>query len=358
MIYRKTYAEINTANIIENIKRFKKSHQEYKYFIGVVKANCYGHGLCNETIKAMIAGGVNYFGVATLEEALEVRQIDKKVPILVLSKIELDAVKVACANKITLTIPNLAYTKQLLRLKNLKGLKVHLKIDTGMNRIGAKTSAEADEIVRLINNSNIILEGIFTHIFDVADKERTYKQYAKFEQITKNIDLKKIKMVHCGAGDATLLYKKRPYANGCRFGDIMYGIQEIPDNKYLDTYKLISKVIQVNKVKKGQTVGYGGLFSSKKDELIALVPIGFADGLRRDSRGMFVYINNKKYTIVGNVCMDMMFVKVDKNVKENDIVYIYKDRQHFYDWANFFKTAPDWMICNISKRVPRIYVKK
>lgn len=358
MMYRKTYAEINTANITKNIKKFIKLHADYKYYIAVVKANCYGHGLCNETIKAMMAGGINYFGVATLEEALEIRKIDKKIPILVLSKIELDAVKVAHDNNITLTISNLAYVKQILKIKNLKGLKVHVKIDTGMNRIGAKTSAEANKIVRLLNKSNLVLEGIFTHIFDVADKKRTFKQYKKFEEITKDIDLKKIKIVHCGAGDATLIYKKRPYANGCRFGDIMYGIQEIPDKLYLDTYKLISKVIQVNKVKKGQTVGYGGLFTARKDELVALVPIGFADGLRRDSRGMHVYINNKKYTIVGNVCMDMMFVKVDKTVKENDIVYIYKNRQHFYEWANFFKTAPDWMICNISKRVPRVYVKE
>ncbi len=358
MMYRKTYAEINTANITKNTKRFIKTHPEYKYFMGVVKADCYGHGLNKNTIDAIIAGGVNYLGVATLEEALEVRKINKKIPILILSKIDIETVNVAHKNGISVTIPNLIYTKKLLKLKNLKGLKVHLNIDTGMNRIGAKTAKDAETIVKLLTKSDIYLEGIYTHIYDVTNRQHTFAQYRKFEEITKNINLKKIKMVHCGATDATLLYPKRPYANGCRFGDVMYGIMEKPEKGYLDTYRLISKIIQVHTVKKGETVGYGGVFGAYKDELIALIPIGFADGLRRDSRDMFVYINNRKYPIVGNVCMDLTFIKADKYVKENDIVYIYRDRQHIYDWANFLKTAADWMICNISKRVPRVYVKE
>ena len=135
----------------------------------------------------------------------------------------------------------------------------------------------------------------------------------------------------------------------------MYGLNE--NNLNLkSTFSLISEIIEIKKLKKGDIVSYNGKYKAKKDELIGIVSIGYADGVSRKLTNSYVYINNRKYKIVGSICMDMLMVKIDNNVKLNDKVYIYKDITHIKYVSKYLKTIPYEIICNISKRVPRKYI--
>ena len=136
----------------------------------------------------------------------------------------------------------------------------------------------------------------------------------------------------------------------------MYGFTNYKSLELESTVKLISEVEQIHKLNEGDTVGYGGTYKAKiNGEKIAVIPIGYADGIIRKNKGRDVYINNKRYEIVGNICMDMLFVKVDDDVKLHDKVLILKDNKHIEEVAEHLDTITYEVLCSIGKRVPRIY---
>ena len=345
-MYRNTYVEVNLENIKYNVKTLINKYSDYKYYFGVVKADSYGHNDIS-TVKTIIDAGCNYLAVATLDEAMEIRSHIKDIPILCLGIIDPKYIGVCIENNITITISNLDY------LKKIDGnLKVHIKVNTGMNRLGVNNKSEFNEIYKLINEKGMYLEGIYTHIYDPANIDTTNKQYDIFESITSDIDLNSIPIIHVGASEATEFFKKKDYANGCRLGIAMYGLVDYDNLK--STFSLYSEVIQINEVTDG-TVGYNGNYKVNGTEKIAVVPIGYADGIIRRNTGRYVYINDKAYKIVGNICMDMLFLKVDDNVKVGDKVVIIKDNKHINEIAKHLDTITYEVLCSISKRVPRIY---
>ena len=352
MPYRNTYVEVYLDNIKNNVEEIINHCRGYKYYFGVVKADCYGH-YGNEVVKQIIAGGCNYLAVSSLEEALAIRKEIDDIPILCLEVIDSQYLSICKENNITITIPSLEYFDSI-DLSNLASLKVHIKIDTGMNRLGINDSKELDTIYQKISKSNIKLEGLYTHIYKASDKTKTDAQLSKFCTLTKNIPLETIPIIHLTASEATILYPKPNFANGCRLGIAMYGFTKSNLN-LLSTFRLVSEVIQLKYLKKGDTVGYDGAYRAKKDEIIAIVPIGYADGIIRANKGRFVYINNKKYQIVGNICMDMLFIKVDQTIKVKDKVIIIKDIKHIKEIAKQLNTIEYEVLCSIGKRVPRIY---
>lgn len=345
---RQTYEEINLKALESNVKSIISQSSEYKYHIGVVKANCYGLGL--KCIKSIIKGGANYLAVSSLEEALSIRKITKE-KILILEPINPKYISLARKNNITLTISSLEY------LNNVKDQEFtcHIKINTGMNRLGINSKEEFDEVYNIIMNSNITLEGIYTHIYKASDSKCTNNQFKKFEYITSDIDLNTIPIVHIPNSETIFNYKKKPYINGCRMGIIMYGFSN--DIKLNSVFSLISKVIEIKHIHSGDTVGYDGKYTASGDESIAVLPIGYADGILRHNSGRNVYINGKEYKIVGNICMDMLFVKVDDNIKVNDEAYIIKDNDHINQIASYLDTINYEVMCSISDRVVREYKK-
>ena len=349
-MYRNTYVEINLNNLKDNVSTLVKRYSDYKYHFGVVKADCYGHGI--ECVKTIVDGGCNYLAVATLDEGVEVRKIDNKTPILCLGVINAKYLNVCLDNNITITVSTLDYLKRI----NISNLKVHIKVNTGMNRLGVNNKEEFNEMVKLIKEKGLILEGIYTHIYNTNSEIDTINQYKEFERITSDIDLNSIPIVHVGASEATEFYLKRTYANGCRLGISMYGLIDYNNINFKPTFSLYSEVIEIKDVENG-TVGYNGTYKVNGKEKIAVVAIGYADGIIRKNKGRIVYINNKEYQIVGNICMDMLFVKVDDTVKVGDKVVIIKDINHIKEIANYLDTITYEVTCEIGKRVPRIYVE-
>lgn len=353
-MYRETYCEINLKNIQNNVEKVVKKYSDFKYYFGVVKADSYGHGAL-ETTDYIIRGGVNYLAVALLEEALELRRKYLNIPILCLGVIEDKDLDIVIQNNITISIVSLKYLKTI-SLDKLKKIKIHIKINTGMNRLGVSSKEEFNKVYSILKNENIKIEGVYSHIHSSKDTKATLEQFKFFEEIMSEIDLSEIEIIHIQASNALTDYKKPTYVNGCRLGFIMYGFTNDKSLNLQSSFKLYSKVIQINSLKKGDSVGYNALYRASCDEKIAVVSIGYADGIIRKNTNGVVYINNKAYKIVGNICMDMLFVKVDDEVKLFDNVEIIKDIIHIKKMAKQLETLPYEILCSISKRVPKIYI--
>lgn len=382
-MYRNTYVEINVNQVKENIKNIIKFNDKYKYYIGVVKGNAYGHGL--KISKWLIESGINYLAVSTLDEALEIREtVDKNIPILLLQPIDLKYINVCVENNITITISNYNYFQELLKLK-ISNLKVHLKVDTGMNRLGVNNKDEINDIYnKLIKNDNIKLEGIYTHLSTVGIvDDRFDHQINNFRELTSKIDLTKIEIVHIYSSNAFAIHPKLDYANGVRLGIIMYGVgpRNLNNNGFKnqlrkikrdairkklklsvinnDFYvnvkpvlKLCSEVSEIKCVNKGEYIGYGNKYRTDEDIKIAIVQVGYMDGLNLKNSGRNVIINNKKYPIVGVVNMGMITVKVDDEVKEKDKVIVISNIREESVYAT---TTPHQLLTSISPNLERYY---
>ena len=338
-MYRKTYVEIDGKILKSNIEEIISKYNNYKYYIGVVKGNAYGHGYYS--IKYLIDGGINYLAVSSLEEAVSVREYNKDIPILCLEPINLEYINIIKDNNVTITVENLDYIKKLLT-KKIKKIKVHLKLDTGMNRLGFKDKKELEEAVKLISDSNNIeLEGIYTHLGTTGVYDIYYdKQINKFKELTKNINLEKIPMVHIGRSITLVNHDKLDFVNAIRLGVCMFGFNNsLPEPTGLRKLKrkidlkrlnisdshisnnlnvktalsLYTEVMSLRKVKKGEFVGYSAAYIANEDIIVGTLPIGYYDGIREGMK--YVCINNNRYEIIGEICMDMTTVLVDKKVK-------------------------------------------
>ena len=351
---RKTFCEVNLKNLKSNIEKIISTHNDYSYYFGVVKADCYGHGDLS-SIQHIIDGGCNYLAVATMKEALFIRDNYKDISILFLGCVNYDDIGLCNEKNITISICNLEHAKMIREYTdkyNCSNLKCHIKINTGMNRLGISKENEFLEVFDLV--SNICIEGIYSHIYEASNEEVYLKQLGIFENIVKLIDTTNM-IIHLSASDALINYSKPAFINGCRLGIIMYGFN---DKIKLDsTFRVVSEVIQINTLNKGDTLGYNGMYQASSDnEKIAVIPIGYADGIIRKNTGRYVYINNKKYNIVGNICMDMLFVKVDDSVNVYDQVELLRDIEHINYVSEYLDTIPYEVMCTISKRVERVYI--
>ena len=368
-MYRKTYVEINCNDLENNIREIKKEYNEYKYYIGVVKANCYGHGI--ESIRYLIEGGINYLATSSLEEALKVREVYKDIPILVLEPIHYDDILVASRNDIRVTIDDVKQFNELL--KNKVKIKFHLKINSGMNRFGLK---DENDVKYIFDNSNdkTFLEGVFTHLSsgngNIYDGEKR-----NFEKLTSLIDINKIPIVHMDRSLTLEQHNKENYCNGVRLGIVMYGFKKehpsislkrkifnklflVKDNfipsklNIKPVLKFYTEVIEIKDVLKGEIVGYSGMYSATEKVRIALLPYGFADYLFINPS--YVSINGKQYRIITNY-MDITTIIIDDSVKIGDKVEIFGDNISIKKASNYAKENVYKTICSITNRVPRVY---
>lgn len=384
-MYRQTYLEVDCEKLKNNIIEIKKNYPDYNYYFGVVKANAYGHG--SYIINSLIAGGINYLAVSSLEEALSLRTYNSEIPILVLEPINLDYIEICIQNNITITVSNTEYLKNLLKTELSNKLKLHIKIDSGMSRLGIQTKEDFNFIIQNIpQNSKLFLEGIYTHFATSGILDKHWDdQLENFKKITQDIDLSTIPIVHMGRSLTLVNHPKIPFCNGIRLGIIMYGMsQSMPqatgfraflrnirnnynkkklkispttttNNLKLQTaITLYSEVMDLRKIKKNNFVGYGASYVSDTDSIIATIPIGYADGVPRKIK--HVVINNKKYNVVGNMCMDMLCVKVDDTVKLGDkVILIGGDKLPVKAVANECGINTYSLFTGITTRVPRVY---
>lgn len=355
--YRNTWININLDNLKYNIEQIINYNKKYDYYFGVVKANAYSHGDI-EIAKELVECGINYLAVSSLEEGLSIRNEIKEIPILCLEPIDIKYIDIASKNNITISINSLEYTKKLNNINSK--LKIHIKLDTGMNRLGIKDKNELEKTIEIIKtNNNFELEGIFSH-FATADCDEDFYnlQVNKFLELTNYIDLSIFKIIHLDNSASQINFDKLNFVNGARIGISMYGINTT--NKKINlrpVLSLYSKILQIKSIKKGEGVSYGLKYRANKDEKIAIIPVGYADGIIRKNTGRNVLINNKIYKIVGTICMDMLMVLVDNDVKTNDTVTLIGNEISTTYIANFLDTIEYEVFCSLSDRIPRFYYK-
>lgn len=349
-----SYVEINLDHLGQNVRSITQKYHEYRYFIGVVKSDAYGHGM--RTVTAMAANGVNYFAVATLEEARELRRYDSTTPVLLLEPIVLSRIAEAEELALTLSVHTLEYARALCALGRSFPLKVHLQVDSGLNRLGFKDKNELHAAYELLRSSVYRVEGIYQH-FATAGVFDPYwdRQVRAFLDITSLLDLSAIPMVHMGNGVALMTHPKLAFANGIRMGLVMYGynvapaapgrgltdcIRVIRNFVYRKWYHLSptysgvelaltpamtlkARILQIKDVKKGERIGYGAAFRARCDLRLAVLAIGYGNGLGHRNLGRTVAINGKTYPIVGAISMNMIAVQVDDSIRpENEAIIL------------------------------------
>lgn len=386
-MYRRTYLEVDCDKLKNNIINIKQNYPGYEYYFGVVKANAYGHG--GYIINSLIEGGINYLAVSSLEEALKLREYNAEIPILILEPIHLEFLDKCIKYNITITVSNMEYFNELLTIELPAQLKIHVKLDTGMSRLGLSSSNELNQLFKKIsNNPNLYLEGIYTHFATSGINDKHWdNQLNKFKEITKDIDLSTIPIIHMGRSLTLVNHEKIPFCNGTRLGIVMYGMsQSMPAGKGFKTFlrnlrnnhnkkklkispttttnnlnlktaiTLYSEVIELHKIHQNDFVGYGALYTAQKDEIIATIPIGYADGIPKNIK--HVAINGNKYDVVGEICMDMICAKVDSSVKLYDkVTLIGGDELPVKKVANECGISSYTLFGGITNRVPRVYLE-
>jgi serine/alanine racemase len=371
----RAWIEVDLNNLANNIDKYKKVIPSTSKIIAVVKANAYGHG-SKIIAKKLNDIGITDFAVATLEEGIELRESGIKGNILILGYTGIKNLKYVIKYDLIQTIVDYDYSEQIrnMSLKELGGkLKCHVKINTGMNRIGEKYN-HIDKLEMIYSNPNLEVLGTFSH-FCVADSDKeedidfSKKQIDNFNFAINSLKEKGINVgkTHIQASYGTINYNYLNY-DYVRLGILMYGVngdlneyEKIKLN-FKPVLSLMARVTSVKEIEKCESISYGRTYIAKEKRKIASVSIGYADGIpRRLSNEMTVKVNGKYAKVVGRVCMDQLMIDVTDipDVKTGDIVYIIdKDdsKLSVERLANDTKTITYEIFCNLSERLPRIAI--
>lgn len=365
-LLRNTWVEIDLDQFDLNIDVLREYVGLGVKLSPVIKADAYGHGAV-VMARELERLGVEYIAVAIFSEALELRNNGVRSPLLVMGFTEDHHLRDAIENNLTLTIFDYHQAEILSReAESLsKIVHVHIKVDTGFHRLGKEPSDEfADEIVRMSNLPGISLDGIFSHLrlAGQGSDERQFELFTSFIDVLKE---KNVRFKYAHISDSIAAVKYPEFAlDMVRPGAIIYG--------YVPTYQIDkigvkpvmtfkTKVIRVQKLKKGEGLGYGEEFRAGKNTMIATVPAGYADGYPRAlSRAGEVIIRGRRAPVAGTVCMDQMMVDVSDipEVKRGDEVILWgpeAGHPSVQEIADLVNTNKNSIISGISRRVPRVY---
>ena len=369
--FHRTWAEIDTDALLHNLNTVKSAAPDSK-IMAVVKANAYGHSA--ELIAPVLEkAGVDFFGVSNISEALQLREMGLKAPILILGYTPVSAVSLLSQNNISQCVYSFDYAEKLSNeaVKEKVNIKIHIKLDTGMSRLGFDCRSEEikgiEKAVLSAQMPNFSLEGIFTHF---AESDRTPQtedgftdlQFSHFKAGIEHFKSKGLspQICHCCNSAGSLLDTDK-HLDLIRPGIILYGLSPNPDLKFkealIPVMTLKSVVSMVKTVEGGATVNYGRTFKAQKPMKIATVAAGYADGYPRLlSNKAYVLIGGKKAPVVGRVCMDQLSVDVSEidNVNIGDEVILFGKELSVDILARLSDTINYEIVCDISPRVPRI----
>ncbi len=377
MLKRASFVEVNSASLRHNFNAVKSIVPKDAHIMAVVKANAYGAGAIKAS-EIFLQEGANYLGVATLDEALELRSHFSKTPILILGYSPNSNASMLIDNDLSAMIFSLEQAEVFsqMALKSQKRLKIHLKIDTGMHRLGLEPNFKSIEIIKKIRAlKGLEIEGIFTHLSNADARIKTHakNQMKAFNAFLEQLLDQKIEFQYrhaynsagilslCNGNENRLLNLYRP-------GIMLYGFY--PSNGMKETCPTILKnvvslkaqIVQIRSVKKGEFIGYGEHFYTNEETLVGVLALGYADGLMRAlGNRIQVAINNQLAPLIGKVCMDQCFVKLNNiQAKEGDEVILFGDKSakanDASEIAALLNTIPYETISTLSKRLERVYV--
>ncbi|WP_120890438.1 alanine racemase [Helicobacter pylori] len=377
MLKRASFVEVNTHSLRHNFSAVKSIVPKDACIMAVVKANAYGAGAIKAS-EIFLQEGANYLGVATLDEALELRSYFSKTPILILGYSPNSNASMLIDNDLSAMVFSFEQAEVFsqMALKSQKRLKVHIKIDTGMHRLGLEPNFKSIETIKKIRAlKGLEVEGIFTHLSNADANIKTHakNQMKAFNAFLEQLLEQKIEFQYrhaynsagilslCNGNENRLLNLYRP-------GIMLYGFY--PSNEMKESCPTILKnvislkaqIVQIRSVKKGEFIGYGEHFYTNEETLVGVLALGYADGLMRAlGNRIQVVINNQLAPLIGKVCMDQCFVKLnDIEAKEGDEVILFGDKSARANDASeiavLLNTIPYETISTLSKRLERVYI--
>ncbi|MBQ6776672.1 MAG: alanine racemase [Synergistaceae bacterium] len=371
----RTWAEINLDDLAHNIQTLRAVLRPDAKFLGVCKADAYGHGM-TECAKKLAACGADYIAVASVTEGAELRKNGIPLPILCLGQANPQLAPLMCEHDITQAVGDFENGSELSSYAQSVGkkIKIHVKIDTGMSRTGFywpdsddEKAATAQTIKKLCELGGLEYEGMFTH-FAVADDDENFTRL----QLKKFLDAKEVleglglsfKVAHAAASVGVLNYPEA-HLNMGRFGLVLYGYASTDTGNEGSTLGLKpvmtvkSKITAVRRLPAGTTISYGRTYTLKRDSLVAVLPIGYADGLPRVlSNNFSVKIHDTLCPILGRICMDMTMADVTdlQDVKPGDVATVF-DGDLIPLAAKNSGTIIHEIVCSPSPRVPRVFIE-
>jgi alanine racemase len=349
----KTRIEINIKALKDNLKIIKA--KSTKAIQGVVKANAYGHGDI-KVARALENMNIDSLGVARLDEGVRLRENGINKEILVLGGARENEFEALINSNLTPVIYNTDNAKKLNSYLNFRDLKldVHLKFDTGMNRMGIPFLSVLDFLNDFKTYKNLNLKGVMSHFLAAGKKENKWNeiQIKRFSDILKALKTK-AKYIHM-ENSASFFNFNLKNCNMARLGMAIYGYGRKDLKRVLSLY---SYVKDIKKVKKGDTISYGGWYKAERDMSIAIVPVGYGDGFMRSNRKGSVFIKNKNYKIVGMICMDYFMIDIShaKDIKIDDSVEIIGKNISARSWAKASNTIVYEILTSLNPRIRRIY---
>ncbi len=371
MLYQ-TYVRIRMDHIRFNMKQVRQAVGNNCKILIAVKANGYGHGAV-EVAQLAEKTGMDWLGVATIPEGIQIREAGVRLPILKFSPAFEEEMDAALSQDLTLTVCELENIKALQRRcanLNINGC-VHLKVETGMGRIGVSLE-DAPALALFIEKEcpNLNLEGVFTHlpVSDHPERGFTESQIEQFKTVVDNIHAaigRRVKIIHC-ANSGAVLSHKTSWLDMVRPGVMIYGYypdpktpQSIPIKPGMSIY---TRVAFIKKIKAGTSIGYGRTWFSSRETWIATLPVGYGDGFNRlfSNKGR-VLISGKSYPVVGRVCMDQTMIDLgpETPVQVGDEVVLMGKSEDLEitcsEWAQVLHTIPYEVTCRIDARVSRVY---
>ncbi len=371
--YSRTAAFIDLDAIYENAKALKAHTRPGTKFCAVVKADGYGHGAV--PIARRLRGTADWFATATLEEAVNLRLNGIEEPVLVLGHVQEEAYGQAIEEEIRINVYDHGQAEEISKaaVKLGKTAYIHMKLETGMNRLGFRPGREAlDEAEAMTKLPGICLEGLFSHFAraDETDKSHAAKQYEKFSRFAKELEKRGIRIPLKHMGNSAVIIDLPQYdIDMVRAGIALYGMYpsdqvEKEQVALTPALRLESKVIYVKEVEPGETVGYGGTFVAERPMRIATIAVGYGDGYPRSlsNRGD-VLLHGKRAPITGRVCMDQIMADVTEipGVRTGDTAVLAgadgQERITVEELSDLAGTFNYEFVCCLGKRIPRIYLR-
>jgi len=368
----KSWVEISKKSILSNISAFKLFVGKKVLFCGVVKANAYGHGF-KEVSSVLIKSQIDWYAVDSANEAISLRKLGVRKPILVLGYSRLVELNEIIESNISFVVYNLETLKKIVALNLKKKAKIHLKIETGLNRQGIeeKSIFKYIEFIKL-HSDKFIAEGASMHFADIEDNKNS--SFAKLQLKIFNERIKKIKELginfsfkHAAASAGTILYSNT-HLDMVRIGLSLYGLH--PSRETTDKIKLKpvmtwkALIVQIKNVSKNESVGYGRTWTAKRTTKIAIIPVGYSDGYdRKLSNCGRVIIKGKYAQVLGRICMNMFMVDVTDipGIKLEDEVVIMGKKDNLEITADEIAKKIDTInyevVSRINPLLPRVLVK-
>ncbi|MBR6401097.1 MAG: alanine racemase [Firmicutes bacterium] len=371
--YQRLIAQIDLDAIENNVKQIKKQLDKGTKMLAVVKADAYGHGAV-EVSKICLFNGADQLGIATCEEGCALREANIPVPILILGYTVESRLETVIENDLTQAVFSVEMAQKLSQtaVRMGKTAKAHIKIDTGMGRIGFLPCEESlDVIDGIFKLPNLEITGIFTHFSTADEKDKTFTktQFERFLYMTRGLEERGHTGLirHC-ANSGAIIDMPELQLDMVRAGIILYGM--LPSTEVgtqldlIPAMSLKTHISYVKQVEAGTPIGYGRTYYTDKPSKIATVPIGYADGYSRAfSNKARVIVNGEYANVVGNVCMDQIMLDVThiKDIKMGDEVTVMGccgDKcVSAEELADIASTINYEIVCNVGKRVPRVYLR-